>query len=66
MATSIANPVEAHCTLCGTPVLSVARTGRVVTFDMRAIALGNEFGRGYMLCDDCGVLADLPAGLTLN
>ena len=28
--------------------------------------VGNEFGRGYTLCDDCGVLADLPTGLTLN
>ena len=23
-------------------------------------------GEGYTLCDECGVLADLPADLTLN
>ena len=66
MSTAIANAVEAHCPLCGSPLLSVARNGRVVAFDMRAIPIGNEFGRGYSLCDDCGVLADLPTGLTLN
>jgi hypothetical protein len=66
MGTPIASLVEAHCALCGSPVLSVARSGRVVAFDLRAIPLGNEFGRGYTLCDDCGVLADLPTGLTLN
>lgn len=66
MGTPVANAVEAHCPLCGSPVLSVAASGRVVTFDMRAIPLGSDFGRGYTLCDDCGVLADLPTGLTLN
>jgi hypothetical protein len=66
MGTSIPNTIEAHCPLCGSPVLSVARSGRVVAIDLRAIPIGNEFGRGYTLCDDCGVLADLPAGLTLN
>jgi hypothetical protein len=66
MSTSITNLVEAHCPLCESPVLSVARSGRVVAFDLRTIPLGSEFGRGYTLCDDCGVLADLPAGLTLN
>ena len=66
MGTSITNLVEAHCPLCGSPVLSVARSGRVVAFELRTIPLGNDFGRGYTLCDDCGVLADLPAGLTIN
>jgi hypothetical protein len=23
-------------------------------------------GEGYMLCDDCGVLAELPSDITLN
>jgi hypothetical protein len=67
MGTSIVvTGVQARCPLCGSPVLSLARSGKVVAFDLRAIPLGSEFGRGYMLCDDCGVLADLPAGLTLN
>ena len=66
MGTTIANAVDARCPLCGSLVLSVARSGRVVAFDLRAIPLGDDFGRGYTLCDDCGVLADLPTGLTLN
>lgn len=57
--------LEARCPLCGSPVLSLAR-GRIVSIDLRAVPIGGEFGRGYTLCDDCGVLADLPSGLTLN
>jgi hypothetical protein len=38
----------------------------VIAFELRTIPLSNDFTRGYTLCDDCGVLADLPAGLTLN
>jgi len=66
MGTSITTPVEARCPLCGSPVLSVARGGRAVAFELRAIQLGNEFGRGYTLCDVCGILADLPLHSTLN
>jgi hypothetical protein len=66
MGTSIASVIEARCPLCGSPVLSVARSGKVIAFELRTIPLGNDFTRGYTLCDDCGVLADLPAGLTLN
>lgn len=66
MGTSIANVIEAHCPLCGSPVLSVARSGKVFSVDLRAIPIGGEFGRGYTLCDNCGVLADLPTSLTLN
>ena len=65
MGTTVANAVEARCPLCGSPVLSVARSGKVTAFDLRAFPIG-DLGRGYTLCDDCGGLADLPAGLTLN
>jgi hypothetical protein len=65
MGTSIAT-VGARCPLCGSPVLSVARSGKVIAFELRTIPLANDISRGYTLCDDCGVLADLPAGLTLN
>ena len=66
MGTSaVAAGIEARCPLCGSPVLALAR-GRIVALDLRASPVGSEFGRGYTLCDDCGVLADLPSGLTLN
>lgn len=57
--------VSARCPLCGSSVLSVSR-GRVVSDDLHPVSLGREKGLGYTLCEDCGVLADLPAGLTLN
>jgi hypothetical protein len=65
MGTTIA-AVQALCPLCGSPVLSVGRNGRVFAEDLRPIQLGPEVGRGYTLCDDCGLLAHLPSDLTLN
>jgi hypothetical protein len=65
MATSFA-AINACCPLCGAPVLSIGRTGTVLEEDLHPIQIGPELGRGYTLCDDCGVLADLPADLTLN
>jgi hypothetical protein len=65
MGTSIA-AIQAQCPLCGSPVLSIGRGGRVMSEDLHPILLGPGVGRGYTLCDDCGVLADLPTNLTLN
>ena len=65
MGTTIA-AVQALCPLCGSPVLSIGRYGHVFAEDLHPIQLGPELGRGYTLCDDCGVLADLPTDLTRN
>jgi hypothetical protein len=65
MGTSFA-AVRACCPLCGSPVLSIGPSGRVLDEDLHPIQLGDEPGRGYTLCDDCGILADLPTDLTLN
>ncbi len=65
MGTSFAS-VQALCPLCGSPVLSIGRTGRVLDDDVHPIQLGRELGRGYTLCDDCGILTDLPSNLTRN
>ena len=66
MGTSTTSTYSARCPLCGTPVLSVDAAESVVAFDLRPCRSRGEFSRGYTLCDDCGVLADLPAGVTLN
>ena len=65
MGTSFAG-IQAHCPLCGSPVLAVSSGGRVTSEDLHPIQLGPASGRGYTLCDDCGILADLPTDLTLN
>ncbi len=65
MGTSVI-AVRARCPLCGSPVLSVARSGRVVDEDLHPVQLGQEIGRGYSLCDDCAILTLLPDDLTLN
>jgi hypothetical protein len=67
MGTSIAAvAVRARCPLCGSPVLSVGRQGRVFDEELHPIPLRPEPGRGYTVCDDCAVLAYLPTSLTRN
>ncbi|HXB56203.1 MAG TPA: hypothetical protein VN461_15595 [Vicinamibacteria bacterium] len=67
MASFAVGAVDARCPLCGTLVLSISRSGRVLAADLHPIALGRHGGGGgYTLCDDCGVLADLPRDFTLN
>jgi hypothetical protein len=61
--------VDSCCPLCGESVLSVSSAGLVLADDLHPIALYAKRGggmQGYTLCDDCGVLADLPSELTLN
>ena len=60
--------VDAHCPLCRASILTVSRGGHVITEDLHPVPLrrSNRPGEGYMLCDDCGVLADLPLNSTLN
>jgi hypothetical protein len=65
MGTSIA-ALQAQCPLCGSPVLSVSRGGHVTTEDLRLVQIGRDHARGYTLCDDCGILANLPTDLTRN
>jgi hypothetical protein len=65
MGTSLA-AIQASCPLCGSPVLSIGQGGRVMSEDLHPILVAPDSGRGYSLCDDCGVLADLPTDLTLN
>ena len=59
--------INAECPLCGTHILSIGRGGRVTAEDLHPVPL-HRGGRseGYMLCDECGVLAELPSDLTLN
>lgn len=60
--------VDAKCPLCGSAILSIGRGGRVEAEDLHPIPLykSSHAGEGYMLCDDCGILAELPADLALN
>jgi hypothetical protein len=60
--------VDARCPLCGASVLSVSQGGKVIAEELHAVPLNRRRGsaEGYTLCDDCGVLANLPTNLTLN
>jgi hypothetical protein len=64
---SMSLAVDARCPLCGSRVLSVSRTGRVLTDDVGAISVSRPgAASAYTLCDDCSVLAALPSNLSLN
>ena len=62
--------VDARCPLCGCSILSIGRGGHVMAEDLHPVLTRRHRGtssmEGYMLCDDCGVLAELPAGMSLN
>jgi hypothetical protein len=60
--------VDARCPLCGATVLSVGRSGRITAYELHAVPLyrNRPAGEAFMVCEDCGVLADLPTDLTLN
>jgi hypothetical protein len=66
MGASMTSHFATRCPLCGSPVLSLEHSGRVLAFEMHTVRLAGDFGRGYTLCDDCGLLADIPIGLTRN
>ena len=60
--------VDARCPLCGVSILSVSSGGQVLAEDLHPVPLyrRGRFGEGFMLCDECGMLADLPPDVTLN
>lgn len=67
-AVPVVAAVEARCPLCGASILSIGRSGRVEAEDLHPVPLHKNrgSGEGYMLCDECGLLAELPADITLN
>ncbi|HEY7509392.1 MAG TPA: hypothetical protein VIG50_04025 [Vicinamibacteria bacterium] len=69
MATMVA-AVDARCPLCGCSILTVGRSGHVTAEDLHPVMTrrhrGSSSMEGYMLCDDCGVLAELPRDMSLN
>ena len=68
MAAYVAASVDARCPLCGCSILSIGRGGHVMSEDLHPIAMHTRggSGEGYMLCDDCGVLAELPSDMSLT
>ena len=42
------------------------RPGDVARISIPSRCTARAAGEGYMLCDDCGMLAELPADLTIN
>ena len=67
MATFVAATMDTPCPLCGSPVLTLGRGGRVLAEDIHAVPMHRyRGGESYSLCDDCAVLAMLPTDLTVN
>jgi hypothetical protein len=57
-----------RCPLCGDAILDVGHDGRVVSSEARPIPLLRHglSGEGYLVCDACAFLAQLPTDITLN
>jgi hypothetical protein len=58
----------ASCPICGERVDSMSNSDWVLAEDLRPVPLHRRWGRSeiYGLCDECTVLAHLPAHATLN
>lgn len=64
---SVPTTVDAHCPLCGVCILSIGRGGRVENGALHPVPLfTGGIGEGVMLCEQCGVLAELSPDITRN
>ena len=65
---SAAVALEARCPLCSSSILSLGRGGRLEAEDLHSVPLytTRRPGEGYILCDECALLAELPGELALN
>jgi hypothetical protein len=68
MPAATTSTMSARCPLCGEAVLDVSADGRVMAAEVRPIPLLKHgfSGEGYLVCDSCAYLAQLPADVTLN
>ena len=68
VAAVVQHGLDARCPVCGVSILSIARSGRVTAWDLHPLPLHRRrgSGEGYMVCDDCGSLAELGSDLTVN
>ncbi len=68
IAVATSATMSARCPLCGESVLDVSSEGRVWAAEVRPIPLYKHglTGEGYLVCDSCAFLAQLPADVTLN
>ena len=59
---------DARCPVCGTSILSFGKGGRVESEDLHPVPIykSRHAGEGYMICDECAVLAGMPRDMTLN
>jgi hypothetical protein len=60
--------VDTACPLCGTSLLSVDFEGHVEVELLHPVPLhkNRDASEGYVICEQCALLANLPATITLN
>ena len=68
MAAAVPTLADTRCPLCGAPILTVGFGGRVTWAEARVVPVGasRAGGTGYLVCEDCGRLAELPVPARLN
>ena len=65
---AVVTAVDARCPLCECSILTIGRSGHVTAEDLHPVPMRRMRGsvEGYMLCGECGTLAQLPHDLTMN
>jgi hypothetical protein len=60
--------VDTACPLCGTSLLSVDLDGHVEVELLHPVPLhkNRDASEGYVICEQCALLTNLPASITLN
>ena len=68
MATGQMLALDSLCPLCGGAMLSIGPGGKVETHDVHPVRLFRVRGlsEGYTICEECNMLTQLPADITLN
>lgn len=68
MAAAVPTLADTRCPLCGSPILTLGAGGRVTWAEARVVPIGAQRAgvSGYLVCEDCGLLAELPAPARLN
>jgi hypothetical protein len=68
MATGQILALDSPCPLCGEAMLSIGRGGKVETHEIRPVRLFRVAGlsESYTICEECNMLTQLPADMTLN
>jgi hypothetical protein len=66
MASPVVSAVEMECPLCGRAMRTTGPFADGGGAHLVALFKHGGGAEGFLLCAECGMLADFPAGITMN